>query len=333
MSEQSAYPFLSRWMAGAKANHPLSRMIDADAKTDDSQSGSRAALAAYDTIIETLEVASPLRLDGERAEFRRADTDDALLIVRAELAAGAKLARSGVIFEYGQRGGPPQPDLILSARDLAIEVKTRRLDGFENLNEELESALAEINAPVVVQVLFDERPLILKPADRARVVEWTIERVQRRERGIAEMSVQQPWAARHRLLIAVQIIEPEAPPTGRRLITHTGGTLSGHFQDLETAVLEILNDGQKIRQAEAMPTILMVEASRSGLAWMRPQRTWATRLAEQLPGTTPFRGVGVMISSLDSPDVSLSIGVRRDVSPSDASAIHRLAKDLGLSGP
>ncbi|MBO7938135.1 hypothetical protein JTP77_019760 [Streptomyces sp. S9] len=333
MSEQSPYPSLSRWMARAKVNHPLAQMIDADAKTGDPRGGARAVLTAYDAIIGNLEAARPLRLDSERAEFRRADNDDALLIVRAELAAGAKLARAGVTFEFGQRGGPPQPDLILPGRDLAIEVKTRRLDGFENLIEELESALTDINAPVIVQVLCDERPLVMKPADRARVVEWTIQRVQRGERGMAEMSVQQPWAARQRLLIGVQIIEPEAPPTGRRLITHTGGTLSGHFQDLEKAVLEVLNDRQKIRQAEAMPTILIVEASRSGLAWMRPQRTWATRLAEQLPETSPFRGVGVMISSLDSPDVSLSIGVRRDVSPDDAGSINRLAKDLGLSGP
>ncbi|MGW4908120.1 hypothetical protein [Streptomyces sp. NPDC004270] len=328
------YPFLTRWMAGTTVNHPLSEVIEADAKAEDSQAaGTRAVLTAYDSIIESLEVAKPLRLEGERAEFRRSETDDALLIVRAELAAGAKLARAGVSFEFGQRGKAPQPDLILSGRNLAIEVKNRRVDGFEDLYDELEAALSEINAPVVVQILFDERPLVMKPADRTRVVEQTIERVQRGELGTAEMSVQQPWAARQRLLIAVQIIETDTPPTGRRVITHTGGTLSGHFQDLEKQVLKVLNDGQKIRQAETMPTILMVEASRSGLAWMRPQQTWATRLAEQLPSSTPFRGVGLMISSLDSSDVSLSIGVRPNVSTEDASAIHGLAQDLGLSGP
>ncbi len=333
MSEQSPYPSLSSWMAGSKSNHPLYDVIKADVTVGDPKAGPRAVLKAYDDIIESLEAVQPLRLEGERAEFRRSGTDDALLIVRAELAAGAKLARGGVSFEFGQRGRAPQPDLILSGRNLAIEVKTRRVDGFEDLYEELEAALAEINAQVVVQILFDERPLVVKPADRARIVERTIQRVQRRELGTAEMSVPQSWAARQRLLIAVQIIATDAPPTGRRVVTATGGTLHGHFQDLEKQVLEVLNDGQKIRQAETMPTILMVEASRSGLAWMRSQQTWATRLAGQLPDSTPFRGVGVMISSLDSPDVSLSIGVHPNISAEDAGAIQGLAKDLGLSGP
>ncbi|MFJ3893830.1 hypothetical protein [Streptomyces sp. NPDC090083] len=130
----------------------------------------------------------------------------------------------------------------------------------------------------------------------------------------------------------MQIIKADAPPTRRRVITHTGGTLDGPFQDLEKQVLEVLNDRQKIRQAESLPTILLVEASRSGLAWMRSQQIWATRLAARLPDSTPFRGVGVMISSLDSPKASLSIGLRPNISPEDADAVHGLARDLGLSG-
>jgi hypothetical protein len=102
---------------------------------------------------------------------------------------------------------------------------------------------------------------------------------------------------------------------------------------LEKEVLVALSNEQKIRQAQSVPTILLVEASRTGLAWMRPQRTWATRLAEQLPAETPFRGIGLMISSLDSPDVSLSIGVHSNISPRDAFAIEALARDLGLAGP
>jgi hypothetical protein len=290
-------------------------------------------LTAYNDIIGILESRQPLRLESERADFRRASTDDALLIVRAELVAGAKLARAGVDFEFGKRGGVPLPDLILTGRDLAIEVKARRLDGFADLYEELNAALVQIDAPVIVHVLCDEQPLAMKPEARARVVNHTIERVQCGQRGTAEMSIPQPWASRPRLVIAVQIVELERPPTGRRVITSTCGTLTGHFQDLEKEVLVALSNEQKIRQAQSVPTILLVEASRTGLAWMRPQRTWATRLAEQLPAETPFRGIGLMISSLDSPDVSLSIGVHSNISPRDAFAIEALARDLGLAGP
>ncbi|MFF8968677.1 hypothetical protein [Streptomyces sp. NPDC014995] len=333
MSQQSPYPFLSLWMKKTKPSHPLIEMIKADTQSGGSDSNTRAVLMAYDSVIETLEAAQPLRLDGERTEFQKAQTHGDLRIVRAELVAGAKLARAAVTFEFGRRNGAPQPDLILCQRNLAIEVKTRRLDGLGDLYGELEAALADIHAPVVVHVICDERPLEIKAADRARLVEQTIQRVLRGEHGTVEVSVQQPWTARKRLLIAVQIIETAAPPTGRRVVTSTGGTLSGHFQDLEKKVLEVLNEDQKRQQAMSIPTILLVEASQTGLAWMRPQQTWATRLASQLPESTPFRGVGVMISSLDSPDVSLSIGVHPNISLADASAIQGLAKDLGLSGP
>lgn len=329
MTEQSAFPFLDAWLAKAPQTHPLWDTVKA---SGDPHGSALTILTAFDNIIETLERAKPLRLDTERRDFRQAKSYEELLIVRAELVAGAKLARAGVAFDFGQRGKTPEPDLVLRDVDLAVEVKTRRLDGLRDLRDELEAALAELNAPVIVSVLCDEQPLVIKPTERARVVEWTIERVQRGERGIGERSVQQVWAAKKRLLVAVQIVEVEAPATGPQVVTTTGGTLSGHFEDLEGEVLAVLRDKQKVQQAEAKPTILLVDAGQVGLAWMRSQRTWATRLATQLPSSTPFLAVGVMIPSLDSPDATISIGVRPSISTKDASAVRQLAEDLGLSG-
>lgn len=330
MSEQSAFPSLDAWMAKAAATHPLQETIRA---SSDAHSSARTILMAFDNIIGTLETAQPLRLDSKRSEFRRARTHRDLLILRAELVTGAKLARAGIAFDFGQLGKAPEPDLILRETDLAIEVKTRALDGLSDLRDDLEAALADINAPVIIQVLCDEQPLVIKPEERARLVAQTIQRVQRGERGTAETSVQQVWAARQRVVMAIQIVGVERPPTRSRVVTSTGGTLTGHFQDLEAEVLKVLRDPQKIRQAEVKPTILMVDVGQAGLAWMRPQRTWAMRLASQLPEATPFVGVGVMIPSLDSPDASISIGVRPKISTKDANAIESLAKSLGLAGP
>lgn len=69
--------------------------------------------AAFDTIISRLEAAQPLRLAAELKDFRNARTSDDLRIVRSELVTGGMLAAAGVGFDFGARGGTPQPDLVL----------------------------------------------------------------------------------------------------------------------------------------------------------------------------------------------------------------------------
>ncbi|MFB7359485.1 hypothetical protein [Streptomyces gardneri] len=63
--------------------------------------------------------------------------------MRAELVAGAKLARAGIPFDFGRRNGATYPDLVLREMNLGIEVKARRLDCLRDLHDELKAALAE----------------------------------------------------------------------------------------------------------------------------------------------------------------------------------------------
>lgn len=175
MDVDSLYPRVMSWMKEARGSHPLSELIGSVRDGGSSPGSAAAILAAFEQVIAGLEAARPERLLTERADFRKARSWDDLLIVRAELVAGHKLAQAGVPFDFGVRGGSPQPDLVLRETELGIEVKARRLDGLRDLHDELEEALENAGAEVVVHIACRERPLYLKEAERRDLVSeaWT----------------------------------------------------------------------------------------------------------------------------------------------------------------
>ncbi len=262
------------------------------------------------------------------------------MIVRAELVAGAKLSKARVGFDFGMRGTTPQPDLILREANLGIEVKARRLDALNDLEKQLESALADLELPPIVNVSCDERPLTTKAASRDTIVEAILNRIQNGEFGSFVTQLDQPWAATAQVAVEISISDQRdmfKTEDGKGVaLTDTpavqvssGWTLSGHLQDVEAKVLAVLTDEQKVRQAHAMPTILLVDAARTGMAWIRPPHIWAARLAEQLPQDTPFVGVGLMIPTLDNPDASFSIALRPNAPEEPLPAARKLIHDLG----
>ncbi|KOG29518.1 hypothetical protein ADK35_02170 [Streptomyces viridochromogenes] len=322
-------------MNNTRQDHPLRDYFDQAVRSGVPESDASIFSAAFEDIIGALDKAQPQQLSSVRGEFRRARTFDDLLIVRAEMVAGAKLARAGVPFDFGRRNGAPEPDLVLREIDLGIEVKARRLDGLRDLVDELEDALAGIDPPVLVHIRPDSQPLVIKADVRAKVVEETVQRVRSGNLGTVVTEVDQSWAARKRLLLSIGIYQADDLPNGSRVVTTNGfwgAEPEPHLVDAENQILAVLGDQQKIRQAESMPTILLVDAARTGMAWIRPPQVWAQRLAMLLPDTTPFIGIGVMIPSLHDPDVGISLGVRANLSDNDRQAVDELADRLRLSG-
>lgn len=251
------------------------------------------------------------------------------------MVAGAKLARTGIPFDFGRRNGATEPDLVLRGMDLAIEVKARRLDGVQGLRDELAAALTGITPPVLVELRTDSQLLGIKADVRAKVVEKTVQRARSQNFGTAVTEVDQPWSARKRFLLHVGIRQAADLTSGSRIIV-TGGFWGNepgpHLMDVENEVLATLEDEQKLRQANTQPTILLFDAARTGMAWIRPQPVWAQRLAMRLPDTTPFVGAAVMTPTLDDPDVGISLGVRKNLSDQDRAAVDELARRLGLTG-
>lgn len=328
----SSFPYLQDWIANAAREHPLRDHVDSADGKSDPDSFAPAIVAAFENIIEALETAQPERLASVRRDFRTAVTFDDLLITRAEMVAGAKLARSGVPFDFGRRNGATEPDLMLRDMNLAIEVKARRVDGVEDLREELQSALAGITPPALVDIRTDSRPLQIKKAERYKVVQETVQRLRVRDYGTAVTAVDQPWSARKRMLIHVTLMQAL---TRKSYVTVTGGFWGAepgpHLADVEDQVRAVLGDDQKLRQAGTRPTILLLDVARTGLAYMRSGRMWAQRLAEMVPDTTPFVGIAVMTPTLDDPDVGISLGVRANLSDADRAAVDDLARRLGLT--
>ncbi|MEU1520106.1 hypothetical protein ABZ490_49725 [Streptomyces sp. NPDC005811] len=331
----TSFPFLQDWMDKALQEHPLRDYFDLASGNGAADSVASAIITAFEDIIEALEKAKPERLAGVRHDFRKAATTDDLLIVRAEMVSGAKLARAEIPFDFGRRNGATEPDLMLRDINLAIEVKARRLDGLQDLRDELQTALAGLTPPVLVELRTDSQPLVVKKAVRDKVVEETVQRARSQNYGTAVTTVDQPWSARERLLIHVGLHQAGDPTGGSRIVV-TGGFWGAepgpHMMDVEDAVLAVLEDDQKIRQAGIRPTILLFDAARTGMAWVRSELVWAQRLAMRLPATTPFVGVAVMTPKLDDPDVGIALGVRENLSAEGRAAVDDLARRLGLTG-
>ncbi|MEW2320477.1 hypothetical protein AB0926_04920 [Streptomyces griseoincarnatus] len=331
----TSFPFLQDWMENTPQDHPLADLIAEAAGNIPAGSSALAVVMAFENIIEALEKAKPERRGGVRRDFRKARTFDDLMITRAEMVAGAKLARAGVPFDFGRRNGATEPDLMLRDMNLAIEVKARRLDGLQDLRDELQAALADVTPPVLVRLLPDSPPLVIKSATRDEVVAETLQRVRSRDLGSQTKAIEQPWSERPRLLLNIGISQGDYLPNGS-LVTAFGGFWDAepgaHLRDVEGEVLAALEDEQKVRQTDTRPTILLFDAARTGMAWIRSGRTWAQRLAMRLPDTTPFVGAAVMTPKLDDPDVGISLGVRENLSDQDRAAVDELAHRLGLTG-
>ncbi|MFD7003786.1 hypothetical protein ACFWA5_48025 [Streptomyces mirabilis] len=320
----TSFPFLRDWMDKAPQEHPLRDYFDLASGNGAPDSVASAIITAFENIIEALEKAKPERLAGVRHDFRKAATTDDLLIPRAEMVAGAKLARAGIPFDFGRRNGATEPDLMLRDMNLAIEVKARRLDGLQDLQDlrdELQTELTGITPPVLVELRTDSQPLAIKKDVRTKVVEETVQRARSQNYGTAVTPVDQPWSARERLLIHVGVYQVADLTDGSRIIV-TGGFWGAepgpHMMDVEDEVMAVLEDDQKLRQANTRPTILLFDAARTGMAWVRSELVWAQRLAMRLPDSTPFVGAAVMTPKLDDPDVGISLGVRENLSDQDA---------------
>jgi hypothetical protein len=325
------FPSLGSWIARTPTTHPLRTLFDPASAADAPTSPRRMILAAFDTIIGRLEAAQPLRLGAEVKDFRNARTFDDLRIVRSELVVGGMLAAAGVGFDFGARGGTPQPDLVLRETSLGIEIKNRTLDGLGELERNLDDALASLGAPVTVYLACDERPLVIKTDVRTAIVQQASGMIQVGQRGTFVRQLDQPWAATPQLNLSVRVADRSPVPGSARVIFEEGfSSLPGPLDDAEAEVVKVLQDEQKIQQAFAMPTLLLVDAALTGMSMFRPINVWAQRLNVLLPTDTPFVGIAVMMPELIRPDAPLALVTRQGIDSATLAAVKKLAADLGL---
>ncbi|MPY31267.1 hypothetical protein FNH09_08115 [Streptomyces adustus] len=105
-------------------------------------------------------------------------------------------------FDFSWRNGAAEPDLML--------------------RDELQTALADIIPPVLVELRTNSQPLVIKEAARSKVVEETVQRACGKNYGTAVTAADQPWSVRKRLSIHVGLYQAADLTDGSRIAINGG---------------------------------------------------------------------------------------------------------------
>jgi hypothetical protein len=269
------FTHLAAWLVGANDDHPL--LIE---RIDDD------VLAPLDEMLGDLERAQPLRLARKRRSFQALKSFDALVEMRAELLTAALLTRIGSHFDFGA----DHPDLLLGDDFGGIEVGTRRLDGPRRLFELLDEVARQTDLSLYeITLTFDRR--VLKISDeriRAAIQEIGTMVTD----GVSEFRVED-------IGLNVEASEGFGQITmfNQALGVPLGDVVPELIREFQNKIVE------KRRQASTVPTMLLLDFSRVGDAWMIGNETWARELQLLLDAEpakdVAYYGFGLMISSID----------------------------------
>ena len=109
----------------------------------------------------------------------------------------------------------------------------------------------------------------------------------------------------------------------------SGGELTDHMFEVDREVDNLI--AKKRRQADRMPTLLLMDFSRTGWSWVRPGSVWTPVLRSKLEGE-PYAGLGLMVSTLDR---SLPLQLHMVLGPSVPPELHvtldRVAEHFNLA--
>jgi hypothetical protein len=267
---------LAAWMVDANPEHPLHRP------------GIRIEIiVALDEIIRSLELVQPLRLGQKRKAFQQIKALDQLSEQRAELLAASLLARAGVGFEFAN----DHPDLVLHGGTSGIEVGSRTVDSTPwDIHEKLELRLSDQQGLLIV-LTFDDRPLKLGVEQVAQIVDR-----------IVEKAIDNPTTGLRFEGAKLSVgFSPDSGFEGCQVMLNfgnqIGALLTDHLAEVDREVDNVIV--KKRRQAQKIPTVLLVDVSRLGEGWIRNGSVWVSVLRAKLKNE-PFVGLGVMVSTVDS---------------------------------
>lgn len=132
--------------------------------------------------------------------------------------------------------------------------------------------------------------------------------------------------------LSVQLTRGAVTIVSRVVVTFAGGfglNLTAHMADVER---EIANKAaEKARQADKMPTIVLLDMSRTGWAWMRGPEAMIPALRKILP-STPSAGLGVFFTSLDRAEpMQTHLVLASPIQPEVVPLIEQVATALNLT--
>jgi hypothetical protein len=311
-NEEDRFPTLALWLDGAPEDHPWCRVLD-DASPEMSAFGH-----PLEEILATLESAQPLRLPSKRKAFR----EDAagFLNLRAELNVGYLLARVGVTFAFG---GPGKPDYECTLSDGSsgrIEMTTRARDDLRRLHDELEEGLSGHDVTVTIRA---PRRVVISQSKRDEICKRVVDVV----------------AAGGHGSIGLPEIEGSASFTtpsmfgGAWVLLEIGSDLAEHGEAVERALLYAIREKvDQSRNGNWDPdTVLVLDLSRLGMSWIRPDKVWAGRLEAMAFNWAelPFGAIAVVFSDLTHAGFHGACVWREDL-PTDRA--RRLVEQLAYLG-
>jgi hypothetical protein len=283
----SSYPVLREWLRDAKPASPWLPFINGSAQDP-------GFCNALETILERLERENPPGLASLRKRF--GDDDEGNVFgLRTELVLGFHLAEAGVPFRFGGTG---EPDFCCAlAPDIWIEARMRGRDDLHLLQTDLRLALGSASVNVTLSM---ERRLVISEADRAATIERVLE-------ALAAGTPTTPVSIHLPEVDATAGIEQSPFGSPSVFVGPVTADLAVHMSDIEREVGNVVREktAQSTRNGWRAETLLVVDASRLGMAWLRPEEVWKGRLFALGPswGSIPFLGVVVMFGGLTSTSI------------------------------
>jgi hypothetical protein len=111
--------------------------------------------------------------------------------------------------------------------------------------------------------------------------------------------------------------------------------LTGHFSNVEREVFNVIGrkTDQALKDGFDPTTLLVVDASRLGLSWLRPETVWGSNLAHislDWPNL-PFVGLLVCFTALNTLHVGGALVLRPDITETQSLAVDAVARAFGFS--
>jgi hypothetical protein len=318
--EPQPYPTLATWLAGCPADNIWSEMLEGK------HGGSDFLLDPMETILRALDERPPGRLASKRKAFRNDLDLTNQLNLRVELLIAYLLTQAGMPFEFGSEG---QADIRCEPPDrlpVWLEVTTRTRDDTALLHDEMEDALAGL--PVHVELVLEKRELVIPQPDRQTVCD----RVKQAAQAISDgdhVTVALPEVAGVARCHGIVLFGPS------RVVLDIGSELTNHAAKVEQELRNVLKlkTDQAARGGFDPMTLLVLDASRLGLSWLRPERIWAQMLPTMdLPwDTMPFIGLLITFTSLNTLGLNGAYILRQGLAADQQAALTDITAALGFS--
>ena len=241
--------------------------------------------------------------------------------LRAEFIVANRLIDRGVFFEFGAIG-KPQPDLILRQPPMGIEVTRKHVAPVERLQRELREALWAQGLKPKIFLTYSTRPFLLRTKRRDEIIAEVIEAVRRGDSGI--QAVVRPGRANQ------PAITVEIDLNGGRSVLpisrwKEGEVLTPSLLDVEVLITAAMEDKRKERQANSMPTILIVDITGIKGAETRNSREWGSRLGSLLKPRHKFIALAILIDHPYSKATKFALAAN----PHSDAMVHQWVNSLG----